>query len=374
MTRSTQVLIVGGGPAGLAVAIEARRRGLEVVVLDARRPPIDKACGEGLMPDGVRLLHLWGVSVPGFPFRGIRYLDGEHVAEADFPGVEGLGIRRTRLHAALVDRAVELGVDIHWGVKVEGFDGTVVQSTKGTWEAAWAVGADGLHSKMRGWAGIAVQERRPPRFGVRRHFRAEPWSDHVEVHWSDGCEAYVTPVAKDEVGIALLWSGEKSDFNELVQRFPVLERQVDSAEVLSADRGAGPLWQRVQRVTQGRLALIGDAAGYLDAITGEGLALAFQQASALADALEAEDLGSYARSHRRWARLPFNMIRTLLFVERHPRVRRRVIRTLAREPKLFARLLAIHCRALPLRGLGLGGALRLGLGLLIPADPTPPAR
>ena len=107
--------IVGGGPAGLATAIEARLAGLSVAVLDRRRPPLDKACGEGLMPDAVSRLAALGVEVAGRPFRGIRYLDGATAAEGTFPGPPGMGVRRTALHAALVRRAEEVGVALRWG-------------------------------------------------------------------------------------------------------------------------------------------------------------------------------------------------------------------------------------------------------------------
>src|SRR5689334_25022502 len=94
---SVDVFVAGGGPAGLAAAIAARRRGLDVTLADGARPPIDKACGEGIMPDGVAAARALGVAVDGVPFRGIRFRDGESTAEATFPRGEGLGMRRTEL-------------------------------------------------------------------------------------------------------------------------------------------------------------------------------------------------------------------------------------------------------------------------------------
>ncbi len=370
MPEVAQVLVVGGGPAGLATAIAARQAGLgRVLVLDGRRPPIDKACGEGLMPDGLERLK--GLGVPtdrlgGASFRGIRYLEDGAVAEGRFPRGAGLGLRRTALHEALVKRAEEAGVELEWGVKVTGL-GTAgrsgeVETDRGPRSARWVVAADGLHSRLRSWAGLerpAAPGLARRRFGVRRHFRLAPWADVVEVYWANGAEAYVTPVASDEVGVALLWSGGTARFDELLARFPALAARLDGALAASRDRGAGPLLQRVRRVTQGQLALVGDASGYVDAITGEGLSLAFHQAQALAEALAAGDLRAYERAHRRIARLPDGMTRLMLAIERRPRLRRRVIRALAAEPALFSRLLAVHTRALPLRGLGLPNVLRL---------------
>ena len=350
---ATEVLIVGGGPAGLAAAIACRRSGLEVTVVDRQQPPIDKACGEGLMPDGLEILRRLGVELDAermWPFHGIRYLDGGVMAEGRFPGVSGAGVRRLDLHRALVRRAEQVGVDLRWRTRVDAVHDLRIETSTGTFVVRWIVGADGLRSRLRTWAGLDVP--RPAawqRFGVRRHFATAPWSDCVEVYWAEDCEAYVTPVAADEVGVAMLWSGRKAGFDRLLESVPRLAERLAGAEPASKDRGCGPLRQRVRGVTRGRLALIGDAAGYVDAITGEGLSIAFHQAEALAEAIKAGDLQRYARRCRRIAALPDAMTRLLLFVERRPTLRRRVIRALAREPSVFSRLLAVHCRAVPVR-------------------------
>ena len=360
----TDLLVVGGGPGGLATAIRARLAGLDARVIDRARPPIDKACGEGLMPDAVARLREIGVEPRGLPLRGIRYVDGDLVAEGHFPGAGGLGVRRTELHAALVRRAEETGVDLRWGVKAEGLTAAGIQTDQGTFAARWIVGADGLRSQVRTWAGLDGGPSPLRRFGVRRHFAVNPWSDCVEVHWGPECEAYVTPVAGGEVGIAMLWSGRKADFDGLLASFPALQEKVADAAVTSRDRGTGPLQQRVRAVFRGRVALVGDAAGYLDAITGEGLAVTLHESAALVAALVAGDLAPYAAAHRRINRLPNFMTSMVLALERRPRLRRRAIRALAAEPALFARLLGIHARTLPPRGLGLEGALRLAWRLV----------
>ncbi len=366
--RVHDLLVIGGGPSGLATAIRARLAGLDVAVLERFRPPIDKACGEGLMPDAVARLREIGVDPGGFPFRGIRYVDGDLVAEGIFPQAGGLGVRRVQLHEALVHRAEETGVELLWGVSALGLEAdgvlTSVLTDKGKIPARWIAGADGLLSKVRKWAGLEGGPGPLRRFGVRRHYAIPPWTDLVEVHWGPSCEAYVTPVGPDEIGVALLWSDGKSDFDDLLERLPVLQERLKDAPVGSRDRGAGPLHQKVLAVHRGNVALVGDAAGYLDAITGEGMAVALHHSAALVEALVAGDLSLYAAAHRRIARLPDFMTSLVLGMERRPALRRRALRALAAEPALFSRLLGIHGRTLPPRRLGIDGALKLAWRLV----------
>ena len=103
MGMRCDVLVVGGGPAGLAAAIALRQKGIDVLVADALRPPIEKACGEGLMPDAQRDLAALGVRLEGgAPFDGIAFFAGEHSVAAHFPQGLGVGIRRIRLHSLLL--------------------------------------------------------------------------------------------------------------------------------------------------------------------------------------------------------------------------------------------------------------------------------
>lgn len=234
------LLIAGGGPAGLATAIHAASSGLDVVVAEPRTAPIDKACGEGLMPGAVRALRELGVELPGRPIHGIRYLDGERLAEARFREGPGRGVRRTALHEALSRRAADLGVPV-LPLRI----GAVHQDAHGVSAAGltarYLAAADGLHSPVRRQFGLERADPRPPRYGLRRHFAMAPWTDCVEVHWSPRSEAYVTPLAPDLVGVAILTS-QRAPFDEQLGSFPALARLL-RPYAASPVRGAGPLRQ-----------------------------------------------------------------------------------------------------------------------------------
>jgi menaquinone-9 beta-reductase len=344
--------ICGGGPAGLSVAIRAAQAGFSAVVLERSAAP-DKACGEGLMPRGVAALARLGILDridPGrrTPFRGIRYVqeDGRSV-EARFADGEGLGIRRTALSEALRERAVALGVELRQ-TSVRGFDDGAtarVRTDSGPVEARVLVAADGLHSALRRAAGLDFPAAERARFGIRRHFRLLPWSDLVEVHWAPGVEAYVTPVGPDSVNVAFLFDAvhEHRSFESLLAQFPALRDRVAAAPVESEARGAGPLLQPVRARSAGRLALVGDAAGYVDAITGQGLSLAFLSAERLVDALVADAdvpraLRRYDASLRaEWLRYSIPA-RGLLALSARPKLRSRGLRLCERYPTLFGAL------------------------------------
>jgi menaquinone-9 beta-reductase len=123
-TTKSDVLIVGAGPAGLATAIAAASRGLRVTVADARRPPINKPCGEGLLPEAVEALHTIGIhlnSSRGFSLKGFRFSDASHSATAPMANRSAFGVRRIVLHRLLTERCTALGVGFRWGARVSDF-------------------------------------------------------------------------------------------------------------------------------------------------------------------------------------------------------------------------------------------------------------
>jgi 2-polyprenyl-6-methoxyphenol hydroxylase-like FAD-dependent oxidoreductase len=341
------LLVVGGGPAGLAAAIAARLERLTVTLVDRRRPPIDKACGEGIMPDGVALLGRLGVRLPAdgvFPFRGILYQEGPVTTTARFQDGPGLGVRRTTLHAALVRRAEDLGVRLLWGRRVRALtnDGALLDS--GLLRSRFTVAADGVASRIRHGLGLDGRVR-SRRIGLRRHYRVAPWSDQVEVWYADGCDAYVTPIAPDCICLAVLTTETDAGLDALLARFPALAARLAGAEVASDDLGSATVYARARRFRRGRVFLLGDAAVSVDAITGEGVTLALHQAVALARALAAGRPGDYSRACGRLARLPMAMTALMLTLHHRPRLRRATLQLLSRFPLVFSGLLALHTRA-----------------------------
>ena len=347
----TDVFVIGGGPAGLAAALAARQCGFEVVVADRAQPPIDKVCAEGLMPDGIAALRRIGVELGpehGAPLRGIRFLDNELEAEASFPRDQnfGLGVRRTLLHRILMEHAADAGIVTCWQSRVEALDPSGVKVDGRTVRCRWIIGADGFHSRVRRWIGLLPVWNGARRIGFRQHFRVRPWTDFVEVYWHNHCQAYVTPIGADEVCIAMIGNAREVRVSDLPTLFPVLANRLRGAKPTDTPRGAISMSVKLSGVTQGHVALVGDASGSVDAITGEGLALAFRQARFLASGLAAEDLRQYDTVHRQIGRRPWLMARLLLLMDGSDGMRRRALQTLAARPRIFSRLLAFHVGAL----------------------------
>ncbi|MFL6354464.1 MAG: NAD(P)/FAD-dependent oxidoreductase [Bryobacteraceae bacterium] len=350
MSANLDVCVVGGGPAGLAAAIALRMRGFSVMLMDCAVPPIDKTCGEGLLPDSIAGLQELGVAIPsgvGFRFRGVQFTEGDCSVAADFPNGRGIGLRRTVLHNLLVERAQEVGVSLLWGAnRIRLEEGGIVVDEKRI-EPQLVLAADGQNSRIRRHAGLDQRKPELQRFGFRRHYRVRPWSAYMELYWGKRCQIYITPLSESEICVALLSRDPKLRLDEALRHFPGIMNRLESAEPSSVQTGALTVSRKLRAVCRPgfagpALALIGDASGSVDAITGEGLGLSFRQAVALARAFRAGKLSSYAKAHQVLSRRPRFMGALLLRLGEHERLRRRVLETLARHPDIFARLLAIH--------------------------------
>ena len=360
MVQRTDVFVIGGGPAGLAAAIAARRKGFSVVVADGAQAPIDKACGEGLLPDALAALCGLGISageMEGYRIRGVRFLDESAEVASNFPGGAGLGIRRPALHQKLLEAAVAAGVSLLWKTPVTGIGVAAVHVGGCVVSAKWIIGADGIGSRVRGWIGLDAHTRYERRYAVTRHYRVKPWSDLMEVHWGKNAQAYVTPISDEQVCVALISRHAGARLASIDREFPRLSRSLGSAESAGAERGAITVMRRLSRVYRGNVVLVGDASGSVDAITGEGLCLGFRQALALADALVTGDLRQYQAAHRHFARRPALMGRLMLLLDGRTALRERAIRALGADAGVFSRLVAAHVGAASNTSFAATGAL-----------------
>jgi len=330
----------------MAAALHAHRAGLNVVLLEPRDGAIDKACGEGLMPGAVAELADLGVDPHGLPLSGIHYLDGSSGGgvTAPFVAAQGRGVRRTVLHDALSRRVADAGITVERrAVQAieDGGDHLVVEGRR----TRYLVAADGLHSPVRHLVGLDAGTIGRRRFGQRIHVQQAPWSSYVEVHWSHRAEAYVTPVAEDLVGVAVL--GEAgARFEDLLADFPLLLERLAGSR--SRVRGAGPLRQRARARSAGRVLLVGDAAGYVDALTGEGIALGLGQARAAVACVAAGRADRYEQVARRLGRRHELLTHLLLQATSHSAVRRRLVPAATRLPRLFGA--AVNQLARPVGG------------------------
>ncbi|OLT52432.1 NAD(P)/FAD-dependent oxidoreductase [Cellulosimicrobium sp. CUA-896] len=369
MTEHVDVLVVGGGPVGLAAAVHARDAGHDVLVVDRRAAvldgALDKACGEGLLPGALAAVHDLGVDPPGHPLAGISYrsADGARHADHAFAAGPGRGVRRTALHAALHARALEAGARVRHATVREldqdpdcvdvrlagpggddggGDDGGGGDSGTATHvRARWVLGCDGLHSTVRRLAGLdgAPYRAAATRYGLRSHHRVAPWSDYVEVHWSARAEAYVTPVAPDLVGVAVLaprggpGGAAPGTAEDHLADFPELADRLAGVPAAGKVLGAGPLRRRARRRTAGRVRLVGDASGYVDALTGEGVRVGLAQAQAAVRHLD--DPVAYERAWSRATR-DYRVLTTGLLAWASSPARGAIVPLAATVPPLYA--------------------------------------
>jgi menaquinone-9 beta-reductase len=372
--HDVDVFIAGGGPAGLAGAIAAAREGFRVAVADGRKPPIDKACGEGLMPDTLAALAQLGIDFhdalhekilasASHPLCGIRFIGNPShrrhatTTEAIFPTGKGRGVRRTVLYQLLLDRAASLGVRFHWETVVRNVQDEQVETNRSTLRARWIIGADGQQSRIRAIADLDRASTGTQRIGLRQHFSVAPWTEFVEVYWTDHAQAYVTPVSPTEICVAFIATEKFPSIQHALNLFPSLQGRLRTAVPSDIPRGGITMSRRLRHVTSGNIALIGDASGSVDAITGEGLALCFRQALELSQALKSGDLTLYERAHAKLLRLPHFMSRTMLLMDRSPVILAKTLNTFQRKPDLFSHLLQVHIGHSPVRFMGSSGLL-----------------
>jgi len=335
---------------------------MSVTVADGAVPPIDKTCGEGMMPETLAALRSMGVALnpcEGFRFKGIRFVQQGATVSAAFPHGQGLGLARPILHEKLIARAEECGVQLFWKTPVTGIEAEAVLARGRRVRARWIVGADGIASRVRRWGRLELARCSSLRFAKRRHYRAAPWSEFMEIHWGQRAQAYVTPIACDEVSVVVI--GERSkdaEFDCALETMPELRERLSGTELNGRERGAVTSSRSLRQVQRGNVALLGDASGSVDAITGEGLRLAFRQAFSLRDAMDSGSLEDYQSRHRELEKRPLFMAGLMMLLGRHRLLRGRVMQSFTRKPELFAKFLAFHVgEGTPAEMLSTGAAL-----------------
>ncbi len=361
------------------------------MVVEARPPGIDKACGEGLMPDSRTVLARLGITLTeadGHAFDGIRFANSMHSVDARFAEGEGIGVRRPHLHALLSARAEAVGARLLWNSHVQlpvetpadrdAQDSAASRSALVNGQPVryrWLIGADGQASTVRRRAGLGQARKQSMRYGFRTHYRVDPAAgfDRVEIHWGRGGQLYLTPIAPDCVCVVYLSRDAHRGRTDILAEFPDVASRLACAgglEIVSTQRGAVSATCRLRRVATDHVALIGDASGSTDSITGEGLAISFRQALALAESIAAGSLAPYARVHRRIARLPHAMGALMLTLDRWPRFEVRAMYALARTPGLFRELLEVHTGERALASVVLRRGPQLGWRLLAGGTPA----
>jgi flavin-dependent dehydrogenase len=380
--EQVDAVIVGGGVAGCAVALRLARHGRSVVVLERGRYPREKVCGEGLMPHGVAQLAALGMlgavlQTGARRFEGIAWHIGDTSAIGRFPEGFGLGVRRRHLDAAFAQRCADTaGVDLRLGASLRSFTtdpaGVTVTTDDGPVRARVIVGADGRGSLVRKQLGLAVTSTASRRYGLRNHFRLAAGRSegvHVAVYASDRVELYVTPTGPGEVNLAALCAKEDlggdgldAALARMIEACPPVATLLDGASPVGEAGLVGPLRREVTGVVADRALLVGDAAGFVDAITGEGMSLALVTAELAADVLhgalttgrlDRAALAPYASGRARLTRDQTLLTEIILWGIRHRTLARHVVRQLGKHPDLFGRVLAVNSGHAALADLGL---------------------
>ena len=349
-----KVAIIGGGPVGLVMALHLEKHGHQIDLYEKGKWPRDKACGQGIMPSGIKELSDLGVDFTFgkdcMPFSGISYKDGEISVEGTL-AERGYGIERTLLSQKIISKIKEKeNIFLYSDTKVlETFnqhDQFEIKVESGIKSYDYAFACDGLNSSLRQKYNNQKIQKQNLRMGAREHFNQTPWSDKVEVYWNDRVEAYVTPVSENKIEVAFLWfqkqieQGQNLRLN-LWAQFPELKNKVKFENSQRDFKGYGPFSTRSKKIKVGRLFFLGDAFCFLDGITGEGLSLGFKSSKIVAQNFHRWDFSSELKFKLLYWHYSL-MIKLALSLSRKKRWRRFIFKIFGRLPKSFDTMLSLN--------------------------------
>jgi menaquinone-9 beta-reductase len=390
--RARGVVVVGGGPAGTATAILLRQRGHDVLLLDEARFPRDKVCGEGVSPEAWRVLDLLDAraavrALGPHPLRGMSLVSPRGIA---FHGTYrradddvGFAVRRDRLDATLLACARTAGVEVREGVKVSAVlraneQVTGVAAGGERIDARLVVAADGRRSVVARGLGLLTEHRSLRKFAVRGHWTGvEGLRESGEMHVGLGGYCGIAPLGPRSANVAFVLDrramtaagGDLEAFYRatIAARWPALHERLTRATLVAPPRAIGPLALVARRAWAPGALLVGDAAGFYDPFTGEGVTLALRSAELAAQTADAAlasgrtaDLEAYERARRDATRDKFRLNRLLQHVVAWPGLADSVARRLARRPDLADQLVGIAGDFVPARSaLGPGFLWRL---------------
>ena len=378
MAGERDVLVVGGGPAGAAASTFLRARGHDVLLLDEARFPRDKVCGEGVSPEAWRLLDAMGAAegvraLSPRPLRGMRLTAPDGTSfRGTYRGAAqaGFAVRREALDACLLEAARRAGVEAREGVHATALameDGRVrgvVTADGEEVRARLVIGADGRRSVVARRLGLLHEHPRLRKYAVRGYWSGMAGLDDFgEMHVVPGAYCGVAPLGARDANVTFVVEdsemraagGDLEGFyRRTLRRWPRIDERLDRASLLGPPRAIGPLALEARRVTAPGAALVGDAAGFYDPFTGEGVTLALRGAEILAGVADrvlrgTGRLDEYDRLRDDATRDKFRLNRLLQRVVAWPSLANAVARRLARREDLADRLVGIAGDFVPAR-------------------------
>ncbi|PIK14860.1 NAD(P)/FAD-dependent oxidoreductase [Halobacteriovorax sp. JY17] len=287
--------IIGGGPIGLYTAIKLAKRGHKVTLFEKRSWPIDKVCGQGIMPSGVdNLINIGMTFTPfnSFTLNSIEYIERNSILRGNLHG-PAVGTKRTELSEQLFNIASQNPhITLCPETKIDSInekeDSYTLTIGPNILEFDFIFACDGLNSWTRKNTGHSKKRIIPSRIGARIHYDIAPWSNSVQVYWSDSIEAYVTPISNKTIEVAFLWFKDSIESganlkSKLLSHFPLLREKLIEEKSLNDFKGYGPFDEVSSSISHKNLFFLGDAYHFLDGITGEGISLGIKASNIITD-------------------------------------------------------------------------------------------